>query len=135
MVGLLYIVICSVVCIDIFVLMVLRPPRSTRTDTLFPDTTLFRSARFAALAGYPSYAAYDFGNRMAGTPERVKAFLDDIDRVVRPIGEADAARMLARLRQDDPSLGALNSCITPYASGLVRTIGRASCRERVFQYG
>src|SRR3546814_17702810 len=26
-----------------------RPPRSTRTDTLFPDTTLFRSARRAAL--------------------------------------------------------------------------------------
>src|SRR3546814_9706855 len=24
--------------------MLLRPPRSTRTDTLFPDTTLFRSA-------------------------------------------------------------------------------------------
>src|SRR3546814_4504167 len=57
---------------------------------------------------------------MAGTPERVKAFLDDIDRVVRPIGEADAARMLARLRQDDPSLGALNSWSTSYASRLVR---------------
>src|SRR3546814_10536286 len=26
-----------------FVLMIRRPPRSTRTDTLFPDTTLFRS--------------------------------------------------------------------------------------------
>src|SRR3546814_14476262 len=26
-----------------FFLMILRPPRSTRTDTLFPDTTLFRS--------------------------------------------------------------------------------------------
>src|SRR3546814_9039404 len=25
--------------------MILRPPRSTRTDTLFPYTTLFRSAR------------------------------------------------------------------------------------------
>src|SRR3546814_2825999 len=25
--------------------MILRPPRSTRTDTLFPDTTLFRSGR------------------------------------------------------------------------------------------
>src|SRR3546814_7594596 len=25
--------------------MIRRPPRSTRTDTLFPDTTLFRSAR------------------------------------------------------------------------------------------
>src|SRR3546814_12376035 len=26
-----------------FFLMIRRPPRSTRTDTLFPDTTLFRS--------------------------------------------------------------------------------------------
>src|SRR3546814_13643044 len=25
--------------------MILRPPRSTRTDTLFPDTTLFRSGQ------------------------------------------------------------------------------------------
>src|SRR3546814_10002743 len=28
-----------------FVLMIRRPPRSTRTDTLFPYTTLFRSHR------------------------------------------------------------------------------------------
>src|SRR3546814_18688106 len=28
---------------DFFFLMILRPPRSTRTDTLFPYTTLFRS--------------------------------------------------------------------------------------------
>src|SRR3546814_18043699 len=28
-----------------FFLMILRPPRSTRTDTLFPYTTLFRSLR------------------------------------------------------------------------------------------
>src|SRR3546814_11492242 len=28
-----------------FVLMIRRPPRSTRTDTLFPYTTLFRSER------------------------------------------------------------------------------------------
>src|SRR3546814_21104638 len=27
-----------------FFLMIRRPPRSTRTDTLFPDTTLFRSS-------------------------------------------------------------------------------------------
>src|SRR3546814_17221930 len=30
----------------IFVLMIRRPPRSTRTDTLFPYTTLFRSPSF-----------------------------------------------------------------------------------------
>src|SRR3546814_3276237 len=29
----------------VFFLMLRRPPRSTRTDTLFPYTTLFRSAR------------------------------------------------------------------------------------------
>src|SRR3546814_19913073 len=29
----------------LFFLMIRRPPRSTRTDTLFPYTTLFRSAR------------------------------------------------------------------------------------------
>src|SRR3546814_10690274 len=35
----LYVVIC---CAFVF-LMIRRPPRSTRTDTLFPYTTLFRS--------------------------------------------------------------------------------------------
>src|SRR3546814_9175812 len=30
-------------CAIIFFLMIRRPPRSTRTDTLFPYTTLFRS--------------------------------------------------------------------------------------------
>src|SRR3546814_11462317 len=36
---LIYVIICHV----IFCLMIRRPPRSTRTDTLFPYTTLFRS--------------------------------------------------------------------------------------------
>src|SRR3546814_20014069 len=31
--------------------MIRRPPRSTRTDTLFPDTTLFRSSRDTLKAG------------------------------------------------------------------------------------
>src|SRR3546814_2706037 len=34
-----------------FFLMIRRPPRSTRTDTLFPYTTLFRSWRGNALHG------------------------------------------------------------------------------------
>src|SRR3546814_16759198 len=29
----------------LFLLILQRPPRSTRTDTLFPDTTLFRSPK------------------------------------------------------------------------------------------
>src|SRR3546814_13764463 len=31
--------------------MIRRPPRSTRTDTLFPDTTLFRSGIFPGIDG------------------------------------------------------------------------------------
>src|SRR3546814_6344233 len=39
-------------CCFFFFLMIRRPPRSTRTDTLFPYTTLFRSATKAGLRSY-----------------------------------------------------------------------------------
>src|SRR3546814_12839690 len=35
-------------CFVVFFLMIRRQPRSTRTDTLFPYTTLFRSPRYRA---------------------------------------------------------------------------------------
>src|SRR3546814_11790896 len=35
-----------------FLLMIRRPPRSTRTATLFPDTTLFRSVRERGIGSY-----------------------------------------------------------------------------------
>src|SRR3546814_15540642 len=46
-------------CLVFFFLMIRRPPRSTRTDTLFPYTTLFRSAfsRFAARSMRARYFA------------------------------------------------------------------------------
>src|SRR3546814_1931595 len=37
--------------------MIRRPPRSTRTDTLFPYTTLFRSRQRDSRAGRPERAA------------------------------------------------------------------------------
>src|SRR3546814_1505729 len=37
--------------------MIRRPPRSTRTDTLFPYTTLFRSLRRPPAPGYGSCAS------------------------------------------------------------------------------
>src|SRR3546814_7003295 len=48
---------CVLVClIDVsvyfFFLMIRRPPRSTRTDTLFPYTTLFRSTTGPAACGW-----------------------------------------------------------------------------------
>src|SRR3546814_12453715 len=41
---------CHVRSLFFFFLMIRLPPRSTRTDTLFPYTTLFRSPFVAALA-------------------------------------------------------------------------------------
>src|SRR3546814_11319565 len=38
-----YLLVCCLYVFLLFFLMIRRPPRSTRTDTLFPYTTLFRS--------------------------------------------------------------------------------------------
>src|SRR3546814_16904093 len=40
------------ICHIFFFLMIRRPPRSTRTDTLFPYTTLFRSTPHLAVHGH-----------------------------------------------------------------------------------
>src|SRR3546814_11293745 len=40
-----------VYCAAFFFLMIRRPPRSTRTDTLFPYTTRFRSSLWIAAVG------------------------------------------------------------------------------------
>src|SRR3546814_14413852 len=53
----------------VVVLMILRPPRSTRTDTLFPYTTLFRSgdrgADGVALVENQAETAIDFPPHLA----------------------------------------------------------------------
>src|SRR3546814_5014863 len=47
-----------------YFLMIRRPPRSTRTDTLFPYTTLFRSCRVDddATAIFPHPSKYRLGH-------------------------------------------------------------------------
>src|SRR3546814_15092845 len=63
-----------------FFLMIRRPPRSTRTDTLFPYTTLFRSALT------PDYG---FGCKRPSVSNRyLKTFTrDHVDLVTAPIEE------------------------------------------------
>src|SRR3546814_3535873 len=70
----------------LFFLMIRRPPRSTRTDTLFPYTTLFRS--FAALrfevdnwrwAGVPFYLRT--GKRLARKVTEIAITLKPIPHV------------------------------------------------------
>src|SRR3546814_17830520 len=52
-------------CVFVFLLMIPRPPRSTRTDTLFPYTTLFRSARlFQCLCSGDCHAVHTASNAL-----------------------------------------------------------------------
>src|SRR3546814_11956072 len=72
----------------IFFLMIRRPPRSTRTDTLFPYTTLFRSSR----RGPREHVADQrrFLGPMAAASRAVRA--------TRKLGATPPLRRLARCR-------------------------------------
>src|SRR3546814_18553347 len=100
--------------------MIRRPPRSTRTDTLFPYTTLFRSIRQGArrrrhsrresISSSSQYAVPIFGR---GDPAALAL--------------AEEAVSVAR----DP---AIDGIAQRGGDQTEEEIGRASCRERVCQY-
>src|SRR3546814_19169185 len=96
-----------------FFLMIRRPPRSTRTDTLFPYTTLFRSRKRGAEAHQCGQPILHPEDRRADQKIAHGAAADPGDE--REKGERDEGLPAPSRRQ--------------------RTeIGRASCRERVCQY-
>src|SRR3546814_2310977 len=71
--------------------MIRRPPRSTRTDTLFPYTTLFRSV----------YSSIDHGGRyaFANQPGIVHWNLAQLAQCLLPILDQDDDRALAAAQQ------------------------------------
>src|SRR3546814_16424363 len=72
-----------------FFLMIRRPPRSTRTDTLFPYTTLFRSERRALHDALMDLRIVDAKQRL--TQVLMQAALVELERA-----DADAATVLDR---------------------------------------
>src|SRR3546814_17460901 len=75
----------------LLLLMIRRPPRSTRTDTLFPYTTLFRSREGTSVYGRTREAAgYDFAERSGKL---------DAQREVGTSGTRDGARIGEQRRQ------------------------------------
>src|SRR3546814_13376932 len=64
--------------------MIRRPPRSTRTDTLFPYTTLFRS--FSPATSQPDLGEIQVGDRDAGIMDRADIAVR-IDRRQRLVGD------------------------------------------------
>src|SRR3546814_5525587 len=79
-----------------FFLMIRRPPRSTRTDTLFPYTTLFRSG----LEGSPDLAAARVAADALGTVHHgftytVEEGIDALPDVIRHIESFDVTTVRA----------------------------------------
>src|SRR3546814_9472603 len=70
-----------------FFLMIRRPPRSTRTDTLFPYTTLFRSriadAERAAAGGYRAGERGECRRRWHGTGMRSEEHTSELQSLMR----------------------------------------------------
>src|SRR3546814_17133142 len=114
--------------------MIRRPPRSTRTDTLFPYTTLFRSS------------VLQFLERITGVREpnitdwRRETFgdLTSVFRFDQPAGRPPVLpgtdEMLALARNNvailpDPPIP------QPKQRVPVQGTGRASCRDRGVKYG
>src|SRR3546814_16101104 len=80
--------------------MIRRPPRSTRTDTLFPYTTLFRSRDIFGR----DRIAHDDILRLAHVNTRVgrAAHIDAVDQHVGAFDRIDAIGAVGRLRPRGP---------------------------------
>src|SRR3546814_11904139 len=97
--------------------MLRRPPRSTRTYTLFPYTTLFRSFQPPFLAGLSGYCA-----EMGG------AFVCAALGITPTVRHADyIGSWLEIIREDNRAIVRAASAASKAAD---YQIGRASCRER-----
>src|SRR3546814_16272400 len=111
--------------------MIRLPPRSTRTDTLFPYTTLFRSVQNVepAVAFAPAPLLEDGEN--LGREGLVEFDQSDVAPVEPPPG----AQPFDRGNRTDPHPRWIAACGRPAHEPTRRwQTGRASCRERESQY-
>src|SRR3546814_16017924 len=103
--------------------MIRRPPRSTRTDTLFPDTTLFRSALPARLLGdIAGKTVVDLCAAPGGKTAQLAAAGAEVIAVER------SPERLQRFRANLHRLQLRAEAVA------ADEIGSASCRERVCPY-
>src|SRR3546814_15331234 len=113
--------------------MIRRPPRSTRTDTLFPYTTLFRSHPMLTTAVKAARRAGSIITRASNDLGALKVRSKTYNDYVSEVDHAAEAAIIEILKDAYPDHGFLGE-----ESGSDRAdadkIGRASCRERVCQY-
>src|SRR3546814_17447738 len=103
--------------------MIRRPPRSTRTDTLFPYTTLFRS--YFKEQGSGAFVHMTSTSGLIGN-------MGQANYSAAKLGVAGLSKSIAI---DMQRFNVRSNCIAPFAfTRMVGKIGRASRRERVWQY-
>src|SRR3546814_11657183 len=126
---------CHIISSIVFFLMIRRPPRSTRTDTLFPYTTLFRSAlgrdvgrgtlvldQLTDAVGVVGLVGQHDGARAAVVEQRV----GDPAVVRLPGGQAEPAREALRV-DPDVDLGRRTAAWSP--ESVIFTSGYRLCRQ------
>src|SRR3546814_18335058 len=130
--------------------MIRRPPRSTRTDTLFPYTTLFRSHRLRdypvrrANARRPWFRHRRARRDRAAPPRRSPLSPAPVRRPIRASASCFLTHAFCKLlggaldmllnRTYRNTVPLCNLLIFPTLDTSQHEIGRASCRERVCQY-
>src|SRR3546814_20955631 len=110
--------------------MVRRPPRSTRTDTLFPYTARFRSVSNLvenALRGTPAG-----GSVVIAVGPGARIFVRDEGPGLSAPALAELSQRFARA--DHANAGGAGLGLSIVARIAEIQIGRASCRERVCTY-
>src|SRR3546814_13031926 len=114
--------------------MVRRPPRSTRTDTLVPYTTLRRASN---CAGLKACIRRKGGSECRGYCQFITAFVFGMSVVSFDPFEANMM-FLVNAIEPFPQISVLFTLEIYFQPGLkpafFHKIERASCRERVCQY-
>src|SRR3546814_13783890 len=98
-----------------------RPPRSTRTDTLFPYTSLFRAAAPDTQSPLEPLPGLGVAWPDMDKPDAVAPLEPDEEEGATAIEEMGGDAVEAPITIDTASVPSVE-------------IGRASCRERVCQY-
>src|SRR3546814_7287338 len=101
--------------------MIRRPPRSTRTDTLFPDTTLFRSVRIGR----------DKLSRLVGKIEEDRARFEQRERrTVRPVGVVDCGNLAVGIEREEARIVGRSEEHTSELQSLMRISYAVFCLKK-----
>src|SRR3546814_21069245 len=128
--------------------MIRRPPRSTRTDTLFPYTTLFRSLLKILLTNFCIYDCRFCINRASSNVERARFSPQEVVTLTLDFYKRNYIEGLflssGIIRSEDYTMEQLVEVARIlreehrfagyiHLKTIAGEIGRASCRERVCQ--